>query len=77
MKFSYEHIVITSGAEFVGSNLAVWFKSRYPDVRVTALDNLRRRGWELNLPHLRTVSSSSMAMFAIPKTCAWAIDHVT
>ncbi len=77
MKFSYEHIVITGGAGFVDSNLAVWFKSRYPEVRVTALDNLRRHGSELNLPRLRTVRGSSMSMFAIPKTCAWAIDHTT
>ena len=37
----------------MGSNLGVGFKSRYPDLHITALDNLRRRGSELNLPRLR------------------------
>ncbi len=46
-------ILIPGGAGFVGSNLAVRFKQRFPDLRVVALDNLTRRGSELNLPRLR------------------------
>lgn len=46
-------MVITGGAGFVGSNLAVWFRSRYPDLQVIAADNLKRRGSELNLARLR------------------------
>jgi CDP-paratose 2-epimerase len=46
-------MLITGGAGFVGSNLAVWFKERYPDLRVIAADNLKRRGSEVNLPRLR------------------------
>lgn len=49
----YKHILVTGGAGFVGSNLAVWFKTHYPDIAVTAADNLRRRGSEVNLPRLR------------------------
>ena len=47
------HILITGGAGFVGSNLAISFKRKYPQVDVIALDNLKRRGSELNIPRLR------------------------
>lgn len=53
MQPAHQHILITGGAGFVGSNLAVWFKSRYPEAQITVLDNLRRRGSETNLPRLR------------------------
>ncbi|HVO54230.1 MAG TPA: NAD-dependent epimerase/dehydratase family protein [Solirubrobacterales bacterium] len=46
-------LLITGGAGFVGSNLAVSLASRHPDWHVLALDNLYRRGSELNLPRLR------------------------
>lgn len=46
-------IVITGGAGFVGSNLAISFKRDMPSSRVVALDNLKRRGSELNIPRLR------------------------
>jgi CDP-paratose 2-epimerase len=44
--------LITGGAGFVGSNLAVSLAGRHPDWEVIALDNLYRRGSELNLPRL-------------------------
>lgn len=47
------HILITGGAGFAGSSFAALFKEHFGDVRVTALDNLMRRGSELNLAHLR------------------------
>jgi len=50
---NYETILITGGAGFVGSNLAVKLKSDNPDKRVIALDNLKRRGSELNIPRLK------------------------
>ena len=53
MTIPHREVLITGGAGFVGSNLALWFKTRYPELRVIALDNLRRRGSELNLPRLR------------------------
>jgi CDP-paratose 2-epimerase len=46
-------LLITGGAGFVGSNLAVSLAARQPDWRILALDNLYRRGSELNLPRLK------------------------
>jgi CDP-paratose 2-epimerase len=48
-----EAILITGGAGFAGSSVAIALKHSLPDVSVTVLDNLRRRGSALNLPRLR------------------------
>ncbi|MFY7829485.1 MAG: NAD-dependent epimerase/dehydratase family protein [Flectobacillus sp.] len=45
-------ILITGGAGFVGSSLAIALKTNYPAYEVICLDNLRRKGSELNLPRL-------------------------
>jgi CDP-paratose 2-epimerase len=45
-------ILITGGAGFVGSNLAIHLAERHPDWKIVALDNLHRRGSELNPPRL-------------------------
>ena len=47
------NILITGGAGFAGSNTAILFKKKYQNYTVTCLDNLKRRGSELNLPRLR------------------------
>ena len=47
-------ILITGGAGFVGSSLALLFKRDNPALEIIALDNLKRRGSELNLLRLRT-----------------------
>jgi CDP-paratose 2-epimerase len=46
-------IFITGGAGFVGSNLCIGLKTRYPAYKILALDNLRRRGSEMNLIRLK------------------------
>ncbi len=46
-------VLVTGGAGFIGANVAVGLAARHPDWELTALDNLRRRGSELNLPRLR------------------------
>ncbi len=46
-------VLVTGGAGFIGGSLAVGLARRHPDWEVLALDNLRRRGSELNLPRLR------------------------
>src|SRR5262245_54717177 len=47
-----ERILITGGAGFVGSNLALSFKRDRPSAIVIAFDNLKRRGSEIALSRL-------------------------
>jgi CDP-paratose 2-epimerase len=47
-----DRLLITGGAGFVGSSLGVALAARHPEWEVLALDNLYRRGSELNLPRL-------------------------
>lgn len=53
MNIKYNTILITGGAGFIGSNLALSLKRKYPGLNVIALDNLKRRGSELNIPRLK------------------------
>jgi CDP-paratose 2-epimerase len=53
MNPAVESILITGGAGFVGSSLALHLKNHFPRTRVVCLDNLYRRGSELNLPRLQ------------------------
>ena len=46
-------ILVTGGAGFVGSNLAVRMRESFPGANVVAMDNLYRRGSELTLPRLQ------------------------
>jgi CDP-paratose 2-epimerase len=46
-------ILITGGAGFVGSNLAVFLKKNLPGSTVICYDNLKRRGSELNLIRIK------------------------
>ena len=47
------NILVTGGAGFVGSQLAIALKKSFGHHQVLALDNLKRRGSELNLLRLR------------------------
>lgn len=53
MNLPYKKILITGGAGFVGSSLAIKLKEHYPKTKVIALDNLKRRGSELILQRIR------------------------
>lgn len=46
-------ILITGGCGFVGSNLAIGLKKKYPSYSIWAMDNLKRRGSELNVSRIR------------------------
>lgn len=49
---AYTDIVVTGGAGFVGSSLALKLKGAYPEARIRSVDNLSRKGSELNVPRL-------------------------
>lgn len=48
-----EKVLIPGGAGFIGSSLAIGLKIRHPDWQISCLDNLKRRGSELNLSRLK------------------------
>ncbi len=50
----YEAILVTGGAGFAGSALCLALKAALPDSEVVALDNLHRRGAELNVRRLES-----------------------
>jgi CDP-paratose 2-epimerase len=49
-----ETVLITGGCGFVGSNIAISYKEKFPSNKVIAFDNLKRRGSELNIQRLQT-----------------------
>ena len=51
--FPNVRVLITGGAGFIGSSIAVGLASRQPSWEIVAADNLFRRGSELNLPRLK------------------------
>ena len=47
------NILVTGGCGFVGSNLAIYLKKKLKNIRITSLDNLYRKGSEINLNRLK------------------------
>jgi CDP-paratose 2-epimerase len=47
------NVLLTGGSGFIGSSLAILLKKTYPTYNIITLDNLKRRGSELNLPRLK------------------------
>lgn len=45
-------ILVTGGAGFIGSSVCIKLKEKYPSYSIIALDNLKRRGSELNIVDL-------------------------
>ena len=50
-------ILITGGAGFIGSNLALHLCVNFPDAEVVCMDNLYRRGSELNVARLKAAGA--------------------
>ena len=48
------NILITGGCGFVGSSIALSLKKRYSKFSIYCLDNLKRRGSELNIARLKS-----------------------
>jgi CDP-paratose 2-epimerase len=46
-------VLVTGGAGFIGASVCLGLTAEHPSWEITALDNLKRRGSELNLPRLR------------------------
>jgi CDP-paratose 2-epimerase len=46
-------VLVTGGAGFIGSSVALGLAPRHPDWTLVVGDNLYRRGSEVNLPHLK------------------------
>ena len=50
----FKRVLITGGAGFVGSNLAVLLRRAFPQLGLVVFDNLKRRGSELNLARFKS-----------------------
>jgi CDP-paratose 2-epimerase len=48
-----KRILITGGAGFVGSSIAILLKEKYPSYSIFCFDNLKRRGSELSIARLQ------------------------
>ena len=46
-------ILITGGCGFVGSNLAIYLKEKLKKAKISTLDNLCRKGSEINRERLK------------------------
>lgn len=53
LNMKHRNILVTGGAGFVGSNICIKLKKEFPEIKITAFDNLIRKGSELNLPRFK------------------------
>jgi CDP-paratose 2-epimerase len=58
-------VLVTGGAGFIGANLARRMSRSHPDWEIMALDNLRRRGAELNLDALVECSAEPSGLAGV------------
>lgn len=49
-----QRVIILGGCGFVGSNLAMMLAEHHPELTITAVDNLMRRGSEFNVDRIRS-----------------------
>ena len=56
-------ILITGGCGFVGSNLAIYFKDNHIGAQINSLDNLSRKGSEINCTRLKKYKIKNMKLF--------------
>jgi len=69
-------LLITGGAGFVGSNLAIYLKERLNDVRIVCLDNLIRNGSSLNVQRIREKGIDFIKGDIRDKKDLFAIEYV-
>ncbi len=48
----YKNVLISGGAGFVGSSLGIFLREAFEGINITCIDNLKRRGSELNISRL-------------------------
>lgn len=48
----FKSLLITGGAGFIGSSIGINLKADFPELKITATDNLNRRGSEFNIGRL-------------------------
>ena len=51
-------ILVTGGAGFIGSNTCLALRNAFPNASVTAMDNLYRKGSELNVTRVENAGVS-------------------
>src|SRR3954470_4808978 len=69
-------VLVTGGSGFVGASLCIGLAERHPDWTISAFDNLKRRGSELNLARLRAAGVRFVHGDVRSPGDLLALDHV-